>query len=183
MNSLHLDGKDDYLELVSAPDFSLISSPIQTYVNTPVDNSVTKKYPKDDMRKISKGRDPAEEALLPKSSLIDCKNFNLTESNDMNDMINDEDDENYLKPINIHKKRAEFIRQKENQRVHNEPSNSYCNTPSKNILDRVEEVNYANMLKQASSNDARTVVSDSFSNPTYGLMDTVEKDPNCYQQK
>ena len=137
MNTLMLeDGKNDYLTMLSAPDHAILSSPGHEYTNSP--------------------GNPADSAYLcmsPTSQTVESGIFSprphqershfefpspTSDSEDaveMSPMLKKvEDDDPYLKPINVQERRAEFSRNRlaVKDRTVDQPidrDSGYCNAP------------------------------------------------------
>ncbi|KAK0165046.1 hypothetical protein PV328_003603 [Microctonus aethiopoides] len=148
MNTMTFEnGKNDYLTMMSAPDHETLSSPTEReYVNSPnipispaTETSyicMTPANPKTDAR-IFSPRNNTEKShfdfpLAERKSSINSDSE--SESVEISPMLKNQDD-NYLKPINVQERRAEFARQrqamknaiKENNLI--ERDSGYCNAP------------------------------------------------------
>ncbi|KAK0183116.1 hypothetical protein PV327_001186 [Microctonus hyperodae] len=148
MNTMTFEnGKNDYLTMMSAPDHETLSSPTEReYVNSPnIPTSPTTETsyicmspanPKVDTR-IFSPRNNTEKShfdfpLTERKSSINSDSE--SESVEISPMLKNQDD-NYLKPINVQERRAEFARQrqamknaiKENNSI--ERDSGYCNAP------------------------------------------------------
>lgn len=128
MNTTALSSKSDYLTMMSAPDHTALSSPHE-YVNAP-SGVITK-----------------ESGIIfsPRPRSFDAAR---AEAAEMAPMLPDEDD-NYLKPIDVHARRLEFMKQQEAIKRKSEgeatrdeerDSGYYNNTP-RNVL--FSELRYA----------------------------------------
>ncbi|XP_076660894.1 PDGF- and VEGF-receptor related [Halictus rubicundus] len=141
MNTLLLEGgKNDYLTMLSAPDHVMLSSPSHDYANSPVLPST-----EDTTYLCMSPRSQAvESGIFSPRPRLERSHFDFpsptSDSEDaveMSPMLKKEEDDPYLKPINVHERRAEFA--KNRQAMKNEPvhrpldrDSGYCNTP-KNI--------------------------------------------------
>ncbi|XP_076277206.1 PDGF- and VEGF-receptor related isoform X2 [Lasioglossum baleicum] len=141
MNTLLLEGgKNDYLTMLSAPDHTMLSSPSHDYANSPV-SAITE--------------DTTYLCMSPRSQTIESGIFSprprqershfdfpspTSDSEDaveISPMLKKEEEDPYLKPINVHERRAEFARNRQtmkNELAHRpiDRDSGYCNTP-KNI--------------------------------------------------
>ncbi|XP_031828557.1 PDGF- and VEGF-receptor related isoform X2 [Nomia melanderi] len=140
MNTMLLgNGKNDYLTMLSAPDHAMLSSPTHEYVNSPVlENPGGSEY-----LCMSPRSQKNESGIFSPRPRQERSHFDFpspTSDSEMSPMLKKvEDDEPYLKPINIHERRAEFARnwqaRKNNQtedRSEDGETNrdsGYCNTP------------------------------------------------------
>lgn len=194
MNSLNL--ANDYLTMMSAPDHANLSSPSH-YVNSPVPTDaaylcMSPSGQKDDSGIFSpRTQENHFDFPSPASDTEDAAAAELSP------MLKSEE-EHYLKPIDVHQRRAEFARQREairNQTM--EPpvdrDSGYCNAPRNVLIDTKEKVeaqvedttdsgkdlapaiistqdNYVNMPKQKS--DLRGMP-NGFSNPSYQSLMVV----------
>ncbi|XP_017885401.1 uncharacterized protein LOC108628158 [Ceratina calcarata] len=127
------DGRSDYLQMLSAPDHAALSSP--TYTNVPTSNAPDSAYlcmspssQKDESGIFSPGHVGTHfEFPAPTSDSEDAV--------EMSPMLKKSDDDPYLKPINVHERRAEFVRQMKamkHQSDEQRPVSSdsgYANTP------------------------------------------------------
>ncbi|KAF7410024.1 hypothetical protein HZH68_004405 [Vespula germanica] len=193
MNTMILDGKNDYLTMMSAPDHAALSLPMGDYVNT----SILENAPESAYLCMKKSR--FEFPLVTSDS---------EDAVELSPMLKNVEDP-YLKPINVHERRAEFARQRQAASAQsidriNERDSGYCNTPrnlhlidlneksrekdqeeeeeeqdedrTDSILKRKEytpsiirtQDNYVNMPKQ--KNDLKRDMPDGFSNPSYVMM-------------
>ena len=182
MNTSAQEGKDDYLKMVSAPDYTLLSSPNHEYMNTS-----TASVSNPGTHKSADSKDQKN---------VGAKNSEVEEPSELAPMLNEEED-NYLKPINVHEKRAEFVRQRQSKNaseLEDKSSSNYYNTPTnihlidlkpefnEDVKDGVKskeqlgiirtQDNYVNMPKQKSNFKNKTGVPGSFSNPTYIFMES-----------
>ncbi|XP_078038597.1 PDGF- and VEGF-receptor related [Augochlora pura] len=139
MNTILLEsGKDDYLTMLSAPDHAVLSSPTHEYVNSPVSGSTV---------------DSAYLCMSPRSQTSESGIFSprpheertrfdfpsptaadYDDAVEISPMLKKEEDDPYLKPINVHERRAEFAKNRKTMKdqvaVHHPARDSgYCNTP------------------------------------------------------
>ncbi|XP_034952110.1 vascular endothelial growth factor receptor 1 isoform X2 [Chelonus insularis] len=137
--------KNDYLTMMSAPDHDTLSSPTREYVNSP---SIPLSPATDTsyicMSPSVKQRD--ESGIFSPLSMSESTHFNFppsdnrgihsdsdSEAVELSPMLKSEDD-NYLTPINVHERRAEFVRQRAAMKQAAkdkimERDSGYCNTP------------------------------------------------------
>ena len=203
MNTMTLEGKNDYLTMMTAPDHTILSSPTHEYVNSP---SLPSAGPGDSayLSMSSSGKDdlifsPRQDfnrTHFQFPSPTDNKSPNNSDSEDMeSDPMLKEEDDPYLKPINIQAQRARFVKERQSMRnkpvEKPDPNVDYCNAPKFRAVDEKdgesdEEIsngkfvpsiirtqdNYVNMPKQ--KNDLRKEVPDGFSNPSYIFMDNKD---------
>lgn len=162
-NTAYLEGKEDYLAAMSSPDHETLSSPTMRSSST---------------LGFTPESSPTKEATDGKISYFD---FPLAPRiGQSTDVLtpDDEDDDNYLRPIDVHKKRAEFVRQQEAEKKDRESmskrDSGFCNaridstndsdtkrnsieTPTIEMLD-----NYVNVPRKVLMD-----ATDSFTNPSY----------------
>ncbi|XP_076182482.1 PDGF- and VEGF-receptor related isoform X2 [Ptiloglossa arizonensis] len=215
MNTLMLEnGKHDYLTMLSAPDHATLSSPGPEYVNSPVSEN-----PGDSAYLCMSPMSPRNESgIFSPRSQPERSHFEFPSlTSDSEDAVElspmlkkEEDTDPYLKPINVHERRAEFARNRQtmkNQTTErpNERDSNYCNTPRNVQLidlnegndkepgknddsDKVDSTgkkdfapsiirtqdNYVNMPQQKI--DLRKDIPEGFSNPSYVVMNTRDKD-------
>ncbi|XP_020278228.1 vascular endothelial growth factor receptor 1 isoform X2 [Pseudomyrmex gracilis] len=201
MNTTNLEGKNDYLTMMSAPTHAALLSPSHDYVNSPFSENA----PDSTYLCMSPGCQSLNESgIFSPRPHQDQTRFEfpspVSDSEDaveISPMLKHEEDP-YLKPINIHERRAEFARQRQtmkNQSVERpiDRDSGYCNTPrnlhlidlndaedkqaDETIIDTKKDYtpsiirtqdNYVNMPKQKS--DLRNGMPDAFSNPSYVMM-------------
>lgn len=146
MNTTALEGRNDYLKMMAAPDHTLLSSPSHDYVNAPSiggrgDSAYLSMSPsgKDDIMINSPGPDFNHTHFrfpTPVNNKSDSETEEIVESSPMlqddnNYDDDDDDDDPYLKPINIHEQRARFVKEQQSRRRKPEkpdPNLGYCNT-------------------------------------------------------
>lgn len=145
MNTTALEGRNDYLKMMAAPDHTLLSSPSHDYVNAPSiggrgDSAYLSMSPsgKDDIMINSPGPDFNHTHFrfpTPVNNKSDSETEEIVESSPMlqddNNYDDDDDDDPYLKPINIHEQRARFVKEQQSRRRKPEkpdPNLGYCNT-------------------------------------------------------
>nr|XP_033321453.1 vascular endothelial growth factor receptor 1-like [Megalopta genalis] len=138
MNTILLEsGKDDYLTMLSAPDHAMLSSPTHEYVNSPISGSTV-----DSAYLCMSPRSQTSESGIfsPRphqerthfdfpSPTSDCE-----DAVEMSPMLKKQEDDPYLKPIDVHERRAEFARNRQMMKnqvgVHHPARDSgYCNAP------------------------------------------------------
>lgn len=130
------DGKNDYLTMMSAPDHTILSSPGHDYVNMPLSDRSNSTY-----LPMSPGCQTDESGIFSPRPHQNRSHFEFPSSpaSDSEDaverspMLKQEEDP-YLKPINVQARRAEFARQRQsmkNQRVDRptDRDSGYCNAP------------------------------------------------------
>nr|XP_033203848.1 vascular endothelial growth factor receptor 1 isoform X1 [Bombus vancouverensis nearcticus] len=151
MNTTLLEGgRSDYLTMLSAPDHAALSSPIHDYSNLPASNTTYLC-----MSPTSQsGYDSEIFSPRPNQERTHFKFPVTTDSEDaveLSPMLKKlEEEDPYLKPINVHARRAEFVRQQEtmkNQPIDHQPINrdfAYCNTPRNVQLIDLNEKNEKN---------------------------------------
>ncbi|KAL2716305.1 vascular endothelial growth factor receptor 1 isoform X1, partial [Vespula squamosa] len=136
MNTMILDGKNDYLTMMSAPDHAALSLPMGDYVNSPIlENAPESAYLC--MSPTNHGDESGIFSPRPNSEKSRFE-FPLVTSDsedavELSPMLKNVEDP-YLKPINVHERRAEFARQRQAASSHsidriNERDSGYCNTP------------------------------------------------------
>nr|XP_050846243.1 vascular endothelial growth factor receptor 1 isoform X2 [Vespula vulgaris] len=136
MNTMILDGKNDYLTMMSAPDHAALSLPMGDYVNTPIlENTPESAYLC--MSPTNHGDESGIFSPRPNSEKSRFE-FPLVTSDsedavELSPMLKNVEDP-YLKPINVHERRAEFARQRQVASAQsidriNERDSGYCNTP------------------------------------------------------
>jgi len=129
MNETSLkDGKNDYLTMMSAPDHEILSSPSHDYMNAPSTNST--------YLCMSPGCQTDESGIFSPRPHQNHSRFEFpslaSNSEELSPMLEQEEEDPYLKPINVQARRAEFARQRmKNQRVDRpiDRDSGYCNTP------------------------------------------------------
>lgn len=136
MNTMILDGKNDYLTMMSAPDHAALSLPMGDYVNTSIlENATESAYLC--MSPTNHGDESGIFSPRPNSEKSRFE-FPLVTSDsedavELSPMLKNVEDP-YLKPINVHERRAEFSRQRQVASAQsidriNERDSGYCNTP------------------------------------------------------
>lgn len=160
MNTTLLQGgRSDYLTMLSAPDHTTFSSPTPEYTNMPT----------------SKPQDPAYLCMSPTSQKDESGIFSpraqdehghfefpaptsdTEDAVELSPMLKKEDDDPYLKPIDVHERRAEFVRQRQAMKNHDpdrliDRDSGYCNTPRNLPLIDLNEKN-AKSTTKATDND------------------------------
>ncbi|XP_076631740.1 PDGF- and VEGF-receptor related isoform X2 [Colletes latitarsis] len=139
MNTMILEsGKNDYLTMLSAPDHTLFCSPSPKYTNSPVpENPTDSTYlcmsptsQRDESGIFSPMLQPGRSHFEFPSPTSDSE-----DAVELSPMLKkDQDEDPYLKPINVHERRAEFARNRQtmkNQTVDPpiDRDSGYCNTP------------------------------------------------------
>ncbi|XP_072744995.1 vascular endothelial growth factor receptor 1 isoform X2 [Anoplolepis gracilipes] len=207
MNTMILEnGKNDYLTMMSAPDHAALSSPGHDYANSPFsEGTLNSTY-----LCMSPGCQTNESGIFSPRPDENHSHFEfpspVSDSEDaveLSPMLKQEEDP-YLKPINVQERRAEFARKRKalrNQMVEKmtDRDSGYCNAPRNLHLIDLSDVdkndapeqadvtlkdyapsiistqdNYVNMPKQKS--DLRLGMPDGFSNPSYVMINTHEMD-------
>lgn len=204
----------DYLTMMSAPDHDALSSPAH-YVNAPsLPQTSTTDDPylcmtpasnKNESDDIFSPGIPANTHFEFPSQTEPVHSDSESEAVEFSPMLKKTEDDNYLQPINIAERRAEFARQRLAMKKTNstplkenaERDSGYCNTPhnlrvfdlhadeNKDDTDgrsndkgkseynpgiiRTQD-NYVNMPRN--KNDLKRDTPDSFSNPSYVLINT-----------
>ncbi|KAI4497781.1 hypothetical protein M0802_007107 [Mischocyttarus mexicanus] len=137
MNTMILDGKNDYLTMMSAPDHTVLSLPVGDYVNSPISENI----PESAYLCMSPTNGDESGIFSPRVDLEKSRFEFPSVTSDTEDAIelspmlkNVDDDDHYLKPINVHERRAEFARKRHISNLKpNEPINNrdsgYCNAP------------------------------------------------------
>lgn len=156
---LHEDGNNDYLTMMSAPDHEILSSSTRDYVNGPRVTSLSDAETDTSYICMSPTSKKGDSGIFSPRDTSDKIHFDFpspelrsnvnsdseSEAVELSPMLKSEDD-NYLKPINIQERRAEFARQRQavkttgNDKVM-ERDSGYCNTPHNlKVLDIRDEV-------------------------------------------
>lgn len=210
MNTMNLEGgKDDYLTMMSAPDHAILSSPTHDYVNAPF----SKAAPDSSYLPMSPGcpTSPDESGIFSPRPDQEHSHFEfpspVSDSEDaveLSPMLKQEEDP-YLKPINVQERRAEFARQREamkNQTVDRpiDRDSGYCNAPRnlhlidlndtdendtpKGMTDSKKEDCTPSIIRTQDNyvnmpkqkNDLRKGMPDGFSNPSYVMISNRKMD-------
>ncbi|CAK9796532.1 Vascular endothelial growth factor receptor 1 [Anthophora plagiata] len=152
MNTTMLeDGRSDYLTMLSAPDHTTLSSPTHEYSNMPVSSPPDSAY-----LCMSPSNHRDESGIFSPRPEVEQTHFEFpsptSDSEDaveISPMLKKEDDDPYLKPINVQKRRAEFVQQR--LAMKDQPLNrpidrdsGYCNTPRNLQLIDLNERNERN---------------------------------------
>ncbi|XP_012350055.1 vascular endothelial growth factor receptor 1 isoform X3 [Apis florea] len=150
MNTTMLeDGRSDYLTMLSSPDYTTLSSPTHDYSNLP-SNLTDSTY----LCMSPNSQGYQSEIFSPRPNQEGTRFEFPSPTSDSEDAIEispmlkkqEEEEDPYLKPINVHARRAEFVRQREamkNQTI-DRPINrdfGYCNTPRNGQLINLNERN------------------------------------------
>lgn len=207
MNTMLHDGtNNDYLTMMSAPDHATISSATNNYVNQPIidinnkDTSYTCMSPNshktDDSGIFSpreKNNDEIHFQFPTRESQSNLNSDSESEALELSPMLKSEDDDNYLKPINVQARREEFVRQRQAMKLKAEEKDKlnlrdsgYCNAPNnskirhdidtslrdyktkkkhKYNMNKVHD-NYVNVPTDVDEKFSQDIP-DSFSNPSY----------------
>ncbi|XP_071630624.1 vascular endothelial growth factor receptor 1 isoform X1 [Temnothorax longispinosus] len=209
MNTMNLEsGKNDYLTMMSAPDHAILASPNHDYVNSPF----SKGAPDPSYLCMSPGMSPTDESgIFSPRPHQEHSHFEfpspVSDSEDaveQSPMLKHEEDP-YLKPINVHERRAEFARQRQamkNQTADRpmDRDSGYCNAPRNLHLIDLNDTDendaqtdttdsrkkdYAPSIISTQDNyvnmpkqknDLRKGMPDSFSNPSYVMISNREMD-------
>ncbi|XP_011299616.1 vascular endothelial growth factor receptor 1 isoform X1 [Fopius arisanus] len=205
----------DYLTMMSAPDHEALSSPTH-YVNSPTLPASTADDPylcmtpavNKNETDIFSPRTPGQVTHFefPMARNEQILSDSDSETVELSPMIKNDEDDNYLQPINVAERRAEFAKQRQAMNrtrsgpVKEKPErdSGYCNTPRNiktfhhqggKIEDEIDgglthdrgksdcnpgiirtQDNYVNMPRN--KNDLRKETPDSFTNPSYVLINT-----------
>lgn len=140
MNTMMLEGgKNDYLTMLSAPDHAALSSPTHEYVNSLIpENPMDAAY-----LCMSPTSQKSESGIFSPRAHQERSHFEfpapMSDSEDaveISPMLKKREEEDpYLKPINVHERRAEFARRRQqamkNQAVEQsvDRDSGYCNAP------------------------------------------------------
>lgn len=150
MNTIMLEGgRNDYLTMLSSPDHTTLSSPTHDYSNLPPSNLTDSTY----LCMSPNSQGYQSEIFSPRPNQEGtCFEF-PSPTSDSEDAIEispmlkkQEEEDPYLKPINVLARRAEFVRQREamkNQTI-DRPINrdfGYCNTSQNGQLINLNEKN------------------------------------------
>ncbi|XP_017797835.1 PREDICTED: vascular endothelial growth factor receptor 1 [Habropoda laboriosa] len=172
MNTTMLeDGRSDYLTMLSAPDHTTLSSPSHEYSNMPVSSPPDSAYlcmspasQRDESGIFSPRRQEEKSHFEFPSPTSDSE-----DAVEISPMLKKEgDDDPYLKPINVQKRRAEFVQQRLTAK--DQPlgrpidrDSGYCNTPRHlQLIDLNEksEKNSKNTEDKERSNNESPVLKD-----------------------
>ncbi|XP_034181640.2 PDGF- and VEGF-receptor related isoform X1 [Osmia lignaria lignaria] len=163
MNTMMLEaGKNDYLTMLSAPDHETLSSPSHEYANSPL-NSPASTY-----LCMSPAIRKDESGIFSPRPHEERTHFEFpSHTSDSEDAVElspmlkkqEEDDDPYLKPINVHERRAEFARQRQAMKNQSndrpiDRDSGYCNTPRNVHLIDLNEKNQKH--SEVVDNDERT---------------------------
>ncbi|KAL0113762.1 hypothetical protein PUN28_012704 [Cardiocondyla obscurior] len=202
MNTINLEGgKNDYLTMMSAPDHAVLSSPTHDYVNSPFS-----KEGLDSTYLCMSPNSPTDESgIFSPRPYQEHSHFEFpsptSDSEDaieLSPMLKQEEDP-YLKPINVHERRNEFVQQRQamkDQIIDKsiDRDSGYCNAPRSLHLIDLDDVNENNEqaktinLKKKDytpsiistqdnyvnmpkqKNNLKMNVPESFSNPSYIMI-------------
>lgn len=164
MNTMTLDGKNDYLTMMSAPDYAALSLPMGDYVNSPIsENASESGYV---VMSPTSHRDESG-IFSPKTTtekfrfeypLVTSDSEDAVELSPMLKTVEDP----YLKPINVHERRAEFARQRQAASAQsidriNERTSGYCNTPRNlHLIDLNEKSREMDQEEEEEQDEDRT---------------------------
>lgn len=139
--SMFQDGQQDYLTMVSSPNHATLSSPVHNYENAPALPTETgpETAPQETTTLLE---DKANRQSRENQTHFKFPPASTTSDQETDPNVVIEDDDNYVKPINVHEKRAEFAQQqralKESKPLHS-PTTNYYNAPLSNLqLDHCE---------------------------------------------
>ncbi|XP_015606080.1 vascular endothelial growth factor receptor 1 isoform X2 [Cephus cinctus] len=199
MNTITFEtGKSDYLTMMSAPDHTALSSTVPDYVNSPITLTSNNSY-----LLMSPTNVTEDSGIFSPRPDVTKSHFafpsvdqtaDLPEDLEMTPMLPENSD--YLKPIDVQQRRAEFAKQRQNQSRQDKPQSDYTNAPlvsvdknSDNLNRSLEkdltdlknfgtpiirtQDNYVNMPKQKS--DLRKDPVNSFSNPSYVIINDKDQ--------
>ncbi|XP_076244476.1 PDGF- and VEGF-receptor related isoform X2 [Calliopsis andreniformis] len=167
MNTMMLEsGKNDYLTMLSAPDHVVLSSPTHEYVNAPgSENPSDAAY-----MCMSPTSQRGESGIFSPRPHQEQTHFEFPlPTSDSEDAVEvspmlkkEEDDDPYLKPINVHERRAEFARRRQamkNQAIDQpvDRDSGYCNTPRNlHLIDMNEKNKKSGEINDSSEVDSVT---------------------------
>ncbi|KYM91172.1 Vascular endothelial growth factor receptor 1 [Atta colombica] len=208
MNTMNLEsGKNDYLTMMSAPDHTVLSSPSHDYVNSPFSKSADSSY-----LCMSPGCPTDESGIFSPRPHQEHSHFEFpspaSDSEDaveLSPMLKHSEEDPYLKPINVHERRAEFARQRQamKDQIVDRPidrDSGYCNAPRNLHLIDLNDTDVNDAQKDTTDlkkkdyapsiicmqdnyvnmpkqkNDLRKGIPDSFSNPSYVMISNHEVD-------
>lgn len=193
MNTVVLEsGKNDYLTMMSAPDHDALVSPNNDYVNSP---SLSPTIPQDDSYiPMSPSIHGADSGIFSPRVTSNSDKFDFPSSDgksnvhsdseseavELSPMLNHEDD-NYLKPINVEARRAEFARQREAMKnaARKEKANiadtGYCNAP-RNL--RLIDLNEVDADESVTDGTRRTEVKNSTKEPRVYVPSIIKTQDN-----
>ncbi|XP_076749941.1 PDGF- and VEGF-receptor related [Xylocopa sonorina] len=196
MNTTMMEGgRSDYLTMLSAPDHTTLSSPTHDYTNMPTSNANDSAY------LCMSPTCPADESGIfsPRGfQQRTCFEFPSVTSDsedavEMSPMLKKpEDDDPYLKPINVHERRAEFVRQSQamKNQAKDQPADrdsGYCNTPRNiQLIDlNVKNEKNENDLKEESQDNEKSSNENKVSKKDYmpAIIRTQDNYVNMPKQK
>lgn len=199
-----MSSERDYLQMMSAPDHSVLVSPTNDYVNYPTSLKKDSEY-----LSMNSGS-PAESGIFsPRSNgqfTFPNKGSGTSDSDDNVEsvpMLNKSEqieeaseDENYLRPIDVNKRREEFMKKREAERraekeliakIKSERDSGYCNAP-KGIelleikyvdeVDGKKEMNFNNCIVSKDFNETNKGSPESFMNPSYIYVEEAKENKN-----
>nr|XP_012229232.1 PREDICTED: vascular endothelial growth factor receptor kdr-like isoform X1 [Linepithema humile] len=161
MNETLKDSKNDYLTMMSAPDHAILSSPSHDYVNAPFSEST----PNSTYLCMTPSCQTDESGIFSPRPHQDHTHFEFpspaSDSEDaieLSPMLKQEEDDPYLKPINVHARRAEFTRQRQtikNQRPDRsiDRDSGYCNAPRNLRLIDLNDVDENDSIRQIDADE------------------------------
>ncbi|XP_011151926.1 vascular endothelial growth factor receptor kdr-like isoform X1 [Harpegnathos saltator] len=160
MNTMILEGgKNDYLTMMSAPDHTALSSPTH-YVNSPFLESGTDPA----YLRMSPGYQTDESGIFSPRPQQDHSHFQFpSPASDSEDAVEQspmlkQEDDPYLKPINVQERRAEFARQRQTMKDQmtnrmDDRDSGYCNAPRNLHLIDLNDVDESDSPKEAEQAD------------------------------
>ncbi|XP_046814947.1 vascular endothelial growth factor receptor 1 isoform X1 [Vespa crabro] len=164
MNTMILDSKNDYLTMMSAPDHAILSLPVGDYVNSPIsENAPETSYvcmsptSYEDESGIFSPKPNTEKSRFEYPSV----RSDFDDAVELSPMLKKVEDP-YLKPINVHERRAEFARQRQAASAQsidriNERNSGYCNTPRNlHLIDLNEKSRETDQEEEEEQNEDRT---------------------------
>ncbi|XP_014228085.1 vascular endothelial growth factor receptor kdr-like isoform X1 [Trichogramma pretiosum] len=153
LNATNQEDNKDYLTMMASPDHSLLASPNHDYVNCPnvLSDAPTTRSPSDDTSGVfGSPRGDASSSSSPYNPRFDFPNTSSSRHNTTTNSHSDNEEaapmlrkvedpeeeldaDNYLKPIDVKKKRENFVKQQEEEksreRTAYDRDSGYCNTP------------------------------------------------------
>lgn len=162
LNTMTMEnGKDDYLTMMSAPDHAVLSSPNRDYVNSPIsEGSQDSAYlcMSPNSRKSESGIFSPRPHQSNSHFEFPSHGSDSEDAVELSPMLKQEEDP-YLKPINVHERRAEFSRQREamKNQIANRPierDSGYCNAPQNLHLIDLNDTNDETDSAQSKQTDS-----------------------------
>ncbi|XP_043527965.1 vascular endothelial growth factor receptor 1 isoform X2 [Frieseomelitta varia] len=171
--SLTGEGRNDYLTMLSAPDHAALSSPTHDYSNLPASNSTNSTY----LCMSPTSQSGYDSEIFSPRPNQEGTRFEFPVTSDSEDAVElspmlkkPEEEDPYLQPIDVHARRAEFIRQREamkNQSIAQPiPSRdfAYCNAPQNLQLIDLNEKNERNEKKERNEKNEKSFEDNETSN-------------------